>query len=341
MTPCRRAGGLEAALGHRPIWIKDETVHPTRTTKDRMASVVLAWLDELAVRAFATSSTGNSSTALAHGAARLPQFTLHLVCGEDFLSAMNWPDLPNVRLDVLVGGTFVEAFEEARRAGARRGLAAEGGFFNPARRAGLKLAFLEAVEQMDEPPAWYVQAVSSGMGVLGVWRGALELREAGLLDRLPRLCCVQQESCAPMALAFAEGSAAILPRHVVARPSGPARAILRGDPTAAYPYVRTAVLASRGRFEVAPVAEILRARTLLREVEGVDGCEAAACTVVAAAGMIRAGAVAPGEPVLLHLTGGPRPAAHPPPHRRLVRRGGEWVPEEPGAGGGPPGPPAR
>ena len=74
---------------------------------------------------------------------------------------MNWPDLENVHLYVLEGASFVEAFEAARAARSEE-VASEGGFFNPARRAGLKLAFFEAVEQVPAPIDWYFQAVSSG-----------------------------------------------------------------------------------------------------------------------------------------------------------------------------------
>jgi len=139
---------------------------------------------------------------------------------------MNWPDLENVHLYVLEGASFVEAFEAARAARSEE-VASEGGFFNPARRAGLKLAFFEAVEQVPAPIDWYFQAVSSGMGVLGTWQGALELEAAGVLSRRPRLCCVQQASCAPMVAASREGAATIAPHHVVAQPRGPARAIRR------------------------------------------------------------------------------------------------------------------
>jgi threonine synthase len=323
-TPCRRARALEAAMGHAPILLKDETVHPTRTTKDRMASVVLSSFRELGVRAFASSSTGNSSTSLAIGLARVPELTAHLFCGEAFLGAMSWPDLPNVRLYVLEGASFVDAFEAARAARVG-GSVSEGGFFNPARRAGLKLAFLEAVEQAPGPIDWYFQAVSSGMGVLGTWRGALELEEAGVLRRRPRVCCVQQASCSPMVAAWRDGAEAIAPRHVVARPSGPARAILRGDPTATYPYLREIVATSGGAFEAVDAAEIAAAQALLHATEGVTACAASACTVAALGKLVRAGVVEPGETVLLNVTGRDREPVPPPPHLRLVRADGGWV----------------
>ncbi len=321
-TPCRRAPVLEDALRHRPIYLKDETTHPSRTTKDRMASVVLSSFRELGVRAFASSSTGNSSTSLARGLARFPELTGHLYCGEAFLGAMNWPDLENVHLYVLEGASFVEAFEAARAAGSRT-VASEGGFFNPARRAGLKLAFFEAVEQVPAPIEWYFQAISSGMGVLGTWQGALELEAAGVLSRRPRLCCVQQASCAPMVAAWREGAATIAAHHVVAQPRGPARAILRGDPSATYPYLREIVSASGGTFEAVDAVEIAAAQALVREAEGLSVCAAAACTVAALRKLVGAAAVRPGETVLLNLTGGDREPVTPTRYTWLRRVGGE------------------
>jgi threonine synthase len=267
-----------------------------------MASIVLSSFRELGVTEFASSSTGNSSTALATGLAQFPDITAHLYCGEAFLEAMNWgDDLENVHLFVLRGGNFVEAFDAARAARSGR-VAAEGGFFNPARRAGLKLAFFEAVEQVRSPIDWYFQAVSSGMGVVGTWRGVLELEQARLLSRRPRLCCVQQVSCAPMVAAWRRGAASIAPEDIVVRPSGPARAILRGDPSATYPYLREIVSTSGGTFAAVDEFEIASARALLREAEGLDACAASACTLAALVKLIRTSTVRPGETVLLNLT---------------------------------------
>jgi len=43
------------------------------------------------------------------------------------------------------------------------------------------------------------------MGVWGAFKGARELHALGRIDRLPRLLCVQQESCAPMVSAWRDG----------------------------------------------------------------------------------------------------------------------------------------
>ena len=72
-TPCRQAHALGECVGLRRLYLKNETVNPTRTTKDRMASCVLSFFQELGVREFVATSTGNSSTALAYGVQQVPE----------------------------------------------------------------------------------------------------------------------------------------------------------------------------------------------------------------------------------------------------------------------------
>src|SRR5256886_15862678 len=122
--------------------------------------------------------------------------------------------------------SFVDAATYAGSYARQHGLVSESGFFNPGRREGLKLAFLEAAEQVPRPIDWYVQAVSSAMGVYGVYKGAKELHALELGERPPRLLCVQQETCAPMVAAWEDGSDRIRPEHIVERPAGIAKPIL-------------------------------------------------------------------------------------------------------------------
>ena len=90
------------------------------------------------------------------------------------------------------------------------------------------MAYFEASDQVPGGIDWYVQAVSSAMGVYGTYKGAKELKAIGHVERVPKLLCAQQESCAPLVKAYVEGAAKIEPRHAVARPHGIAEAILRG-----------------------------------------------------------------------------------------------------------------
>jgi threonine synthase len=311
-TPTIHATRLGAHLGLGSLYLKNETVLPTRSTKDRMAAVSLAYLRERGVRAFCTSSTGNSSTAYAHAIKAHPDMRLYLFTAEDFVQRIQHADHDQVIHVGLRDASFVEAFEWAGKYANAHGLVSERGFFNVGRREGLKLAFFEASEQVPGPIDWYVQAVSSAMGVYGTYKGAKELFGLGRIERLPRLLCAQQEECAPMARAFREGSATIQPQHIVLRPRGIAEAILRGDPTRAYPPVRGIVIESRGDFVSVSEREIREARRMVEELEGVSPCFSASTAVAGLTKQIRAGRFPVEDTVLVNLTGADRTGEAPP-----------------------------
>ena len=233
-TPCVHAGRLGESIGLERLYVKIESRNPTGTTKDRMAAVLLSPFRELGLYEFTSSSTGNSSSALARGIQLNPGYMMHLYIGGDFADRVQYhAGNPGVAVHALHGFSFSDAFNFAKAEAQRRRLPFEGGFFNPARREGLKLAFFEAVEQIPSPIDWYVQAVSSAMGVYGTWKGARELLALKLITVLPRLLCVQQETCCPMVRAFEEGASEIDERHIVQSPTGIAKAILRGTPAVA------------------------------------------------------------------------------------------------------------
>jgi threonine synthase len=302
-TPTVQATRLGERLGLTRLYLKDETVLPTGTTKDRMAAVALPYLYEAGVRTFATSSTGNSSTAFAHAISRFPGLVMHVFTAAEFADRVDIPATSQVVHHVLEDMSFVEAFAAAGEFAATWDVVSEQGFFNPGRRAGLKVAWLEAVEQVPEPIDWYVQAVSSAMGVHGVFSAARELLALGRAERLPRLLCVQQATCAPMVSAWEAGSDEIRPEDVVEHPSGIASAILRGDPSRTYPRVRELVVESGGTFLAVDEAEIREAHGQVEALEEIDPCFAAAAAVAGIAKLRRLGAVGADETVLVNLTG--------------------------------------
>jgi threonine synthase len=322
-TPTVHSRSLAARLGMTSLFLKDETRLPTGTTKDRMAAIALPYLHEHGVRGFATSSTGNSSSAYARAIAKIPELTMLVFTASQFRDRLWLPASEQLVDVVLRGATFVEAFDEAGRFATRHGLVAERGFFNPGRREGLKLAWLEAEQQVGRPIDWYVQAVSSAMGVYGVYKGASQLVRAGLSERVPHLLCVQQQTCAPMVSAWRAGSGHIRSEDIVRRPSGIATAILRGDPTRAYPHVRRIVRESGGTFASVTEREIRDAHRLAIDLEGIEVCFAAAAAL---AGLIQArqlDVVKANETVLVNLTGGVRTGTPPGPDTVWVDRDGD------------------
>jgi len=184
-SPAIHAKALGARFGLPKLYLKDETVLPTRSTKDRMAAVALGFLWERGVRSFCTSSTGNSSTSYASAIRAFPDMTLHLFTAEDFVERVQHADHPQVQHFGMRDASFVDAFNHAATYAAQHKLVSERGFFNLGRREGLKMAYFEATDQVPGGIDWYVQAVSSAMGVYGTYKGAKELKAIGHIERVP------------------------------------------------------------------------------------------------------------------------------------------------------------
>lgn len=305
-TPMVHAKGLGKFLGMKSLYLKDETVLPTKSTKDRMAEISLAYLWERGVRSFCTSSTGNSSSAYAHSIQNYPDMKLFLFTAENFAKRVQYADHAQVKHFGMRGASFVGAFEYAAVYAKKHNLVSERGFFNIGRREGLKLAYLEACDQIPQGIDWYVQGVSSAMGVYGTYKGAKEMLALKKIKSLPRLLCVQQESCSPMVNAYQEDAEEIKSHHIIPNPKGIAEAILRGDPTRAYPHVRRIVKESRGQFIAVSENEIREAKKMVEELEGISPCFSASATVAGVIKGVREGSFPKDDTVMINLTGGDR-----------------------------------
>src|ERR1043166_5800370 len=70
-TPLRRADGLAARLGLQRLWIKDDSVNPSNSFKDRVVSVALTMARAFGFEAVSCASTGNLANATAAHAAKI------------------------------------------------------------------------------------------------------------------------------------------------------------------------------------------------------------------------------------------------------------------------------
>jgi threonine synthase len=147
------------------------------------------------------------------------------------------------------------------------------------------MAYFEASDQVPGGIDWYVQAGVERHGRLRDVQG----RE-GAESHRPRRACAQASLRAAGKLRAARQC---LTSKVPRRSSrgtrsrvrtGIAEAILRGDPSRVYPYVKSIVVESGGDCVSVTENEIREARRLTEESEGVSPCFSAATAV---AGLIR------------------------------------------------------
>ncbi len=303
-TPLIHSKKIGKKLGLKNLYLKYEGANPTNSTKDRMATVSLSYLFENGIFEFALSSTGNTGTSYAYGVTKYPEFKMHLIY-HGSPRRLNFRLRDNIRT-YKISGDFVKACSVANSFAVANKITAEGGFFNPGRREGLKMAFAEAAEQMKTSPDWYFQATSSSMGVVGTHKAACELRELGLVDKIPKLGCIQQDTCNPMVLAWRENSESIKQHHLFENPRGIAKAILRGNPVNTYPIIRELVIDTGGKMESVNRTAIIRAMHMLRE-ENLACCPASGVALAGLVKMRQAGEIDADEVVMVNLTGGIRP----------------------------------
>jgi threonine synthase len=203
----------------------------------------------------------------------------------------------------IVNGSYVDAMRASREFAVEHGIFAEGGFFNWARREGLKLAYLEAFDEMPVEPDVVVQAISSGMGIMAARKAASEYRALGRLARSPRFLMVQQDTCAPMARAWREGRGELTDEDVIVNPEGLAAAILLGDGRASYRYLHEIACSSGGSIVDVTQLQLIEARGLLLELEGLNACYSSAATVAAVRNEVAAGRLDVDQVILVNLTG--------------------------------------
>ena len=149
-------------------------------------------------------------------------------------------------------------------------------------------------------PHWYFQAISGGLGPVGVWKGFQELHEMGLIKRMPRLACIQAEGCAPIVNAFRAGLDA--PQDILA-PQTRIITLATGKPGIAYAALRRAVLASDGVMETTTDEEGFRAMHVMAKMDGISMEPATGVTFAGLFKLISAQVVKPDDIVVVNCSG--------------------------------------
>jgi threonine synthase len=299
-TPLVRADRLAAELGLGEVWIKNDTVNPTNSFKDRVTSVALSKALEFGFKVAACASTGNLANAVAAHAAHagLRSFVFvpaNLEQGKIVTTAVyggnvvaidgNYDDVN--RLCAELAGTYPWAFVNVNL----RTYYAEG---------SKTLAF-ETAEQLGwQTPDHVVVPVASGSQLTKIAKGFQELAQVGLLDEVPevRISGAQAEGCSPVATAFAAGSDDIRP----VKPNTIAKSLAIGNPADGY-YALEAVRSSGGALGAVTDDEIVEGIRLLARTEGIFAETAGGVTVGVLAKLAAAGVVRSDERVVAYITG--------------------------------------
>lgn len=298
-TPLWLSGRFAPQLGADSVFIKDERYGPTSSFKDRQAAVAVAAMSEKGIREAVIASTGNAAVAYAAACARagikLWVFMTSLVPQEKLREAA----LFGAEV-IRVSGNYDQTKQIAAQFAQRRNLLLDRGASSIPAKEAMKTIAYEIVEQLGwQAPDWYVQAVSGGLGPLGVYQGFKEMLQMGLIDRVPKLAIIQAEGCAPMARAFKEGRDA-------AEPVIPDTRIIilsTGDPGKAYTYLWTLTRQYGGVMESVTDHEAYSAMQSLAKSEGMAVEPATAVAFAGLEKLLKNGTIRPDERVVVNCSG--------------------------------------
>lgn len=301
-TRTLHAKKLGKIVGLKNLYLKVEGDNPTGTTKDRMASVALSFFRDIGIKEFAIATTGNTGASYAYGVNKFKGFKLHTFFYGDGHRLCKYENCITRYYKTYQG--FDHCSEMAKKYATIHKIFWEGGFFNFSRREGLKLALLEAMITKKMEFDWYFQAISSGMGIVGSMKGAQELKSLGEIDKVPRICCVQEDTCSPMVNAYLDNSEIIGQKYMVKEPTGICQALLRGNPGQTYSLVKKDVVQSKGTFRKVSKEQILEAMGLVQLHEKIEIGQEAGAALSAAIKMRQDGKIDDDANVFINMTSG-------------------------------------
>lgn len=301
-TPLLKVGNASNWFSLVDIHLKIEAANPTGSFKDRPVSVALTKACELGLSEVVTASSGNAGVSVAAYSARAGLNSVVIVPDGLPPSKLVPISLCGARV-IAVRGHYSRAYQLARA------WAEETGAFNVTSTLlsaftteGNKTVAYELWLQLKRVPDWILVPVSSGPLLVGTFKGYVEMHNAGLIDRLPRMVAVQASGCAPIARAFDRGDERVVPWD---EPNTVARGI--ADPLQGYEDDGTLTL--RRVRESGGVAmdvsdlEILEAVKMLARLEGLLVEPTGAVAAAGLKRLIASGRIKPGESAVCLITG--------------------------------------
>ena len=301
-TPLVRADRLAAELGLGELWIKNDTLNPTGSFKDRVVSVALTKAQELGFKVAACASTGNLANSVAAHAAQAGMESVVFIPAD--------LEAGKVVTTAVFGGRLIAVdgnYDDVNRLCAE--LAGEHpswAFVNVNVRTyyaeGSKTLAFEVAEQLGwQAPDHVVVPVASGQPADQGRQGL-----PGALHR--RVCSTRSRTCGspgprpPAAPRWPRRSPPGATSSAGAsRTPSPSRWPSATRPTASTPWTRCGRRAARSASVTDD--EIVDGIRLLARTEGIFAETAGGVTIATLAQLAASGVVRPDERVVAYVTG--------------------------------------
>ncbi len=299
LTPFWHAKHLGEVVGLKNLYIKNDSVNPTFSFKDRVVSTALSRARELGFDTVACASTGNLAGATAaYGAhAKLKAFV--------FIPA----DLEPSKIvgAGIYGPTIVGIkgnYDQVNKLCAEIADSFKWAFVNvnvrPYYSEGSKTLGFEVAEQLGwKAPDHCVVPMASGSLLTKIHKGLQEFIKVGLIpEHKTRMSGAQAEGCSPIVTAYKENSDIIKP----VKPNTIAKSLAIGNPADGF-YALKIIQSTGGCAESVTDKEVIEGIFTLAQTEGVYTETAGGVTIAALKKMVASGKIRPDETTVAFITG--------------------------------------
>jgi threonine synthase len=203
-TPLWAPERLRAATGFPQLWLKDETVQPSASLKDRASWLVAAFARKHRIAGVCLASTGNAASSMACvGAAAGLAVTVFLPAAA--------PEAK--RIQVLqygaelrpVAGNYDHAYDQSLDWSKTTGVLSRNTAYNPLTIEGKKTVAFEICRELGGAPDQVFVPCGDGVILAGVYKGFEDLLRLGRIGRMPTLWACQASGSSAIARALASG----------------------------------------------------------------------------------------------------------------------------------------
>ena len=203
-TPLWTPLNLREATGFSGLYIKDDSLNPTGSLKDRASFLVAAFAVREKIKDVVVASTGNAASSMA-GVGAAAALNIKIFIPASAPQAKKVQALQYGADVVLVDGNYDKAYELSMEYTREHGVLSRNTAYNPLTIEGKKTAALEIFKQLEGAPDYMFIPTGDGVILGGVYKGFKDLLNAGLIDKMPIIYAVQAEGSSAISMAFKEG----------------------------------------------------------------------------------------------------------------------------------------
>ncbi len=299
-TPLIRAKNLGRLLGLNNLYIKNDSVNPTFSFKDRVVSVASAKALEFEFDTLACASTGNlAGSVSAHGAKAglntMVFFPSDLERGKILGAGIYGATL------VAVDGTYDQVNRLCSELADNHRWAFVNINMRPFYSEGSKTLAYEVAEQLGwRAPDACVVPGASGSLFTKIWKGLNELADLGLIESTAhtKMHIAQAEGCSPIVTAYDEDTPHVRP----VTPDTIAKSLAIGNPADGFYSIKT-IESSGGSAVAAPEEEVVEGIQLLAETEGIFTETAGGVVISGLRKLAKSGKILPDDLTVAYITG--------------------------------------